>query len=113
MKGLNFYTYQWPEDSREWRLIIRKGDEAVELLPDELDKLISVIVNFKKRQEEKAPKIGIMNVEQIKIKKLKLETEISKLVDNFLKETKVSLDPVIYMRMEKDEVKAAIKVILN
>jgi len=52
MKGLNFYTYQWPEDSGEWRFIIRKGDEAVELLPDELDRLISVIVNFKKRQEE-------------------------------------------------------------
>ncbi len=54
-----------------------------------------------------------MDVKQIKIKKLELETEISKLVDNFLKETKVSLDPVIYMHMEKDEVKAAIKVILN
>ena len=52
MKGPNFYTYQWPEDSGEWRLIIRKGDDAVELLPDELDRLISVIVNFKKRQEE-------------------------------------------------------------
>lgn len=52
MKGLNFYTYQWPEDSGEWRFIIRKGDEAVELLPDELDRLISVIVNFKKRQKE-------------------------------------------------------------
>ena len=58
MKGLNFYTYQWPEDSGEWRFIIRKGDEAVELLPDELDRLISVIVNFKKRQEEKAQKNG-------------------------------------------------------
>jgi len=58
MKGPNFYTYQWPEDSGEWRLIIRKGDDAVELLPDELDRLISVIVNFKKRQEEKAQKNG-------------------------------------------------------
>jgi len=58
MKGPNFYTYQWPEDSGELRLIIRKGDEAVELLPDELDRLISVIVNFKKRQEEKAQKNG-------------------------------------------------------
>ena len=52
MKGLNFYTYQWPEDSGEWRFIIRKGDEAVELLPDELDRLISVIGYFKKREKE-------------------------------------------------------------
>lgn len=54
-----------------------------------------------------------MDVKQIKIKKLELETEISKLVDNFLKETQVNLDPVIYMHMEKDKIKAAIKVILN
>jgi hypothetical protein len=54
-----------------------------------------------------------MDVKEIKTKKLELETKISKLVDNFLEETQVNLDPVIYMRMEKDKVKTAIKVIIN